>query len=37
MHPSEAIALAVECSADKILMDEKEARQVARAFRECYN
>ncbi len=26
---SEAIALAVECSADKILLDEKEARQVA--------
>lgn len=29
---SEAIALAVECSADKILLDEKEARQVARAL-----
>lgn len=29
---SEAIALAVERSADKILLDEKEARQVARAL-----
>jgi len=29
---SEAIALAVECSANKILLDEKEARQVARAL-----
>jgi predicted nucleic acid-binding protein len=29
---SEAIALAVECSADKILLDEKEARQVARSL-----
>ena len=29
---SEAIALAVELSADKILLDEKEARQIARAL-----
>jgi predicted nucleic acid-binding protein len=29
---SEAIALAVELSADKILLDEKEARQAARAL-----
>ncbi|MBE7382988.1 MAG: DUF3368 domain-containing protein [Leptolyngbya sp. SIO1E4] len=29
---SEAIALAVELSADKVLLDEKEARQVARAL-----
>jgi uncharacterized protein len=29
---SEAIALAVELSADKILLDEKEARQAARTL-----
>ena len=29
---SEAIALAVELSADKILLDEKEARQIARTL-----
>lgn len=29
---SEAIALAVELSADKVLLDEKEARQAARAL-----
>ncbi|WP_204139092.1 DUF3368 domain-containing protein [Halomicronema sp. CCY15110] len=29
---SEAIALAVELSADKVLLDEKEARQAARAM-----
>ncbi len=29
---SEAIALAIELSADKILLDEKEARQAARAL-----
>ncbi|MEA5417996.1 DUF3368 domain-containing protein [Spirulina sp. CCNP1310] len=29
---AEAIALAVECSANKILLDEKEARQIARAL-----
>jgi len=30
--PSEAIALAVELSADKVLLDAKEARQAARAL-----
>ena len=29
---SEVIALAVELSADKILLDEKEARQITRAL-----